>query len=607
MKNSSCNKKWKKEENKRVEQKKNFTLREQLRILAGLFSFTKPFWLPFLAAIIGMAIVSSINAYLPVVIQRYIDEYLTVNNVALGATIRMSLFYLSFVVVKMIVVYVKDYCFKIASEKTVASMRNQVYHKVVHLGMRYFDQTPNGSVVSRVTNDTETIKEFWNVFLTFLDGFLNAITIGVAMFSLNTNLAWLFMAFVPFIIVLIYIYQKYSTLIYGRMREALGHLNAKLSESIMGMNIIQHFNQEERVKSEFDDVNQQYVAARNNMFKMNALLLMPAINLIEAIALFIVLWIFGLRHLEGLAVDIGIVYAFTSYAKSFFHPIGNMLDSLSVFQDGLVSGARVVSLLDRDDMAPSAGLNANGSITEGKIAIQDLSFSYDQEKEILQNITISAEPGQTIALVGQTGSGKSSIINVLMRFYEFSKGDVLIDGQSIHDIPVEKLRERMGLVLQDSFMFYGDIADNIRLHGDYSDEEVRQAAEFVNADSFIEELEGGYHAKVIEGGATFSTGEKQLLSFARTILRDPKILILDEATANIDTETEKKIQKGLENMRRGRTTIIIAHRLSTIRDADKIYVLRHGKIIEEGNHESLIDRQGVYHDMYQLQTFQENS
>lgn len=590
-----------------MEQKKNFTIREQVHILSGLFSFTKPFWLPFSVAIIGMVIVSSINAYLPIVIQRYIDEYLAVNQIALDATIRIALFYLSFVVVKMIVVYVKDYCFKIASEKTVASMRNQVYHKVVHLGMRYFDQTPNGSVVSRVTNDTETIKEFWNVFLTFLDGFLNAVTIGIAMFSLNADLAWIFMAFMPIVIVLIYIYQKYSTLIYGRMREALSQLNAKLSESITGMDIIQHFNQEKRVKNEFDDVNQQYVTARNSMFKMNALLLMPAINLIEAIALFVVLWIFGLRYLQGSIVDIGIVYAFTSYAKSFFHPIGNMLDSLSVFQDGLVSGARVISILDRDDMAPGTSLNATGEITEGEIAINDLSFSYDQEKEVLQNITISAEHGQTIALVGQTGSGKSSIINVLMRFYEFAKGDVLIDGQSIRDIPVEKLREQMGLVLQDSFMFYGDIADNIRLHGNYSDEEVRQAAEFVNADSFIEELDGGYHAKVIEGGATFSTGEKQLISFARTILRNPKILILDEATANIDTETEKKIQKGLENMRRGRTTIIIAHRLSTIRDADKIYVLHHGKIIEEGNHDSLIEKQGVYHDMYQLQTFQENS
>jgi len=282
-----------------------------------------------------------------------------------------------------------------------------------------------------------------------------------------------------------------------------------------------------------------------------------------------------------------------------------MLDSLSVFQDGLVSGSRVLDVLNRDDDAPQAHEGATGEITDGKIEIKNLSFSYDGVNDVLHDVSITANPGETIALVGQTGSGKSSIINVLMRFYDFQKGEILLDGQSIRTIPVKRLRERMGLVLQDSFMFFGNIADNIRLHGNYADAAVESAAQFVNADGFITDLEGGYDAKVIEGGSTFSTGEKQLLSFSRTILRDPKILILDEATANIDTETEKKIQQGLQNMRKGRTTIIIAHRLSTIRDADRIYVLRHGRIIEEGNHDSLIAEGGIYHDMYQLQTFQE--
>lgn len=587
-------------------QRTRFTMQEQLHILGGLFTFAKPFWKPFALSILGTAGVSIVNAYLPVLVQQYIDNYLALDQATLEATIRVSVFYFSLVVLKMGVVYLKDYTFKMASERTVAGMRNAVYKKAVSLGMRYFDQTPNGSVVSRITNDTETIKEFWNVFLTFLNGFLNAVTIGVAMFALNSNLAWIFMAFLPIFFVLIYVYQKYSTIIYGTMREALGELNAKLSESIGGMSIIQHFNQEKRMENEFDEVNQRYVVARTNMFKLDAILLTPAINLLESIALFIVLWVFGLRHIDNMPVSIGIVYAFTSYAKSFFQPIGSMLDSLSVFQDGLVSGSRVMALLEREDLAPASGELAAGEISEGKIAIEDLTFSYDDEKNVLHNINISAEAGQTIALVGQTGSGKSSIINVLMRFYDYHKGSVQIDDQDIRDIPIADLRNQMGLVLQDSFLFYGDIADNIRLHGDYTDEEVRQAAEFVNADSFIKELEGGYNAKVTEGGATFSTGEKQLLSFARTILRNPKILVLDEATANIDTETEKKIQLGLKNMRRGRTTIIIAHRLSTIRDADNIYVLRHGEIIEEGNHDTLIAKEGVYYNMYQLQTFQES-
>lgn len=588
-----------------AERRTNFTLTEQAQILKGLFSFTKNYWQLFALSVAGMVAVSAINAYLPVMVQRYIDNYIAVDAATMDMTIRLSLFYLGFVILKLVLVYVKDYAFKMASEQTVGSMRNRVYHKVVNLGMRYFDQTPTGSVVSRVTNDTETIKEFWNVFLTFMDGFLNAVSIGIAMFALNAQLAWLFMAFIPVVIALMYVYQKYSTIIYGRMREALSKVNAKLSESITGMSIIQHFHQEERMMKEFDEVNQEYVSARIGMFRMNALLLMPAVNLIEAVALFIVLWVFGLQFLDMTMTDVGIVYAFTSYSKSFFSPIGNMLDSLSVFQDGLVSGSRVLAILKREDDAPQANVGATGEVTEGKIEIKNLSFSYDGENDVLHDISISANPGETIALVGQTGSGKSSIINVLMRFYDFHQGEILLDGQSIRQIPLTHLREKMGLVLQDSFMFFGNVADNIKLHGNYSAAEIRAAAEFVNADGFISALDGGYDAKVIEGGSTFSTGEKQLLSFSRTILRDPKILILDEATANIDTETEKKIQQGLQNMRKGRTTIIIAHRLSTIRDADKIYVLRHGRIIEEGNHESLIAQGGVYHDMYQLQTFQE--
>lgn len=482
-------------------------------------------------------------------------------------------------------------------------MRNTLYHKVVHLGMRYFDQTPNGSVVSRVTNDTETIKEFWQVFLSFFDGLLNIVAISYAMFTLDAGLAWIFIAFIPVMLILIYIYQRKSTVIYGRMRVALSTLNAKLSESITGMNIIQNFGQQKRLMAEFDEVNQTYVKARVGMFRMNALLLMPAINLIEAIALVIVLYIFGIQDLQGLAINVGVVYAFTSYATSFFKPMGQMMDSLSIFQDGMVSGSRVLELLANEEMAPSENENAEGQVSEGHIQINDLSFSYDNKKQVLHDINLDIKPGQTVAFVGQTGSGKSSIINVLMRFYEFYKGDIMIDGQSIKDIPIDQLRKDIGLVLQDSFMFYGDIAENIRLHGDYSDEMVQAAAQFVKADDFIESLEDGYHAKVIEGGAAFSTGQKQLLSFARTILREPKVLILDEATANIDTETEQKIQTGLANMRLGRTTIIIAHRLSTIKDADQIIVLKNGHIIEHGNHDNLIAQGGTYYNMYQLQTY----
>lgn len=386
------------------------------------------------------------------------------------------------------------------------------------------------------------------------------------------------------------------------MREALSKVNTELAESITGMVTIQHFNQTDRKKEEFDDVNQEYVDARIKMFKMDAVLLMPAISFIEVVVLVIILLMFGQEYLSGIAVNVGVLYAFTQYAKQFFNPIGEIMNSLSIFQNGIVSGSRVIHLIDKDDLAPQANPEATGEVTAGKIEITDLTFSYDGENDVLKNINITAEAGETIALVGQTGSGKSSIINLLMRFYEFNRGQIKIDDQSIKEIKDSDLREKMGLVLQDSFMFYGNVRDNITMNGDFTDQEVRKAAEFVNADKIIDNLEDGYQSKVIERGASFSTGEKQLISFARTILRDPTILILDEATANIDTETEMMIQEGLSNMRQGRTTIVIAHRLSTIKEADRIYVLRQGEIIESGTHDELIAQGGMYYDMYQLQT-----
>lgn len=580
----------------------SFSLKENLSIMMRLLQFAQPYWKVFTLSLIAMAVVSGINAYLPIIVQRYIDQYLVNDVFEVGILVRVLLFYAGLTIAKLALTYIKDYLFKNASEQTVANLRRSIYEHVIHLEMRYFDQTPNGSVVSRVTNDTETIKEFWNVFMQVANGLFNAISIAIAMFTLDVKLALIFMAFLPVVIILMYIYQKKSTVIYGRMREALSKVNTELAESITGMMTIQHFNQTDRKKEEFDDVNQEYVDARIKMFKMDAVLLMPAINFIEVVVLVIILLMFGQEYLSGIAVNVGVLYAFTQYAKQFFNPIGEIMNSLSIFQNGIVSGSRVIHLIDKDDLAPQANPEATGEVTTGKIEITDLTFSYDGENDVLKNINITAEAGETIALVGQTGSGKSSIINLLMRFYEFNRGQIKIDNQSIKEIKDSDLREKMGLVLQDSFMFYGNVRDNITMYGDFTDQEVRKAAEFVNADKIIDNLEDGYQSKVIERGASFSTGEKQLISFARTILRDPTILILDEATANIDTETEMMIQEGLSNMRQGRTTIVIAHRLSTIKEADRIYVLRQGEIIESGTHDELIAQGGMYYDMYQLQT-----
>ncbi|MDN6626202.1 MAG: ABC transporter ATP-binding protein/permease [Pisciglobus halotolerans] len=587
------------------EQPQTLSFKNSMSVLRELFRFAKPYKYTFFISFVFLALISGITAYLPLVIRGYIDDYLATNSATIAITIRVVTFYGVLTVLKSLFTYSKDYLFNTAAEKTVGNIRNELYRKVVDLGMRYFDQTPVGTVVSRVTNDTETIKEFWTVFINIATGLFNVAAISIAMFSLNWRLALVFVAFLPLLFAMVIVYQRKSVLIYGRMRAALSRLNAKLNESISGISIIQKFNQETRMAEEFDVINQKYVEARRSMYSMNALLLQPAIKLIESVALVAILMIFGYQDFVINAVDVGIIYAFTSYARSFFQPIGQMMNGLSTLQDGVVSGKRIQNLLNENELAPESNEKSDSLITEGHIEVEHLSFSYDGKNEILHDISFEAKPGQTVALVGQTGSGKSSIINVLMRFYDYHKGEVKIDGQSLKDIPLEEIRKKLGLVLQDSFLFYGNIADNIRMYNkDYTDADIRKAGEFVHADDFVSQLNKGYQSKVIERGDSFSAGEKQLISFARTILRSPSILILDEATANIDTETEEKIQSGLANMRKNRTSLIIAHRLSTIKDADLILVLRNGEIIERGTHDELIEQGKTYYDMYQLQSYQ---
>ncbi|MBG9979883.1 ABC transporter ATP-binding protein [Facklamia sp. DSM 111018] len=590
----------------KIHKQTSFSFLEQFSLLAYLFSFAKKQWWRFTISILAMLAASSIAAYLPIIIQRYLDNLLVTNSATYKVTLQVALTYLGLLIVRMILVYIKDFYFFMASEYTVAQIRNRIYQKLGGLSLNYFTLTPNGEVVSRVTNDTETIKEFWNVFLTFFDGFINAVTVGIAMFSLNSQISWAFMAFLPLIFALIYFYQKISTIVYRKMRSALGQVNARLSESTTGMWLIQQFNQTERMKQEFDEVNQDYVTARIDMFKMNALCLMPAVNLIEQIVLVLVIIIFGRQLLKGMDLDIGIIYAFTSYSKSFFNPIGSMLDSLSIYQDGLVAASRGRDLLANPDLIPTQSSKQLNYEIQGKLAIDNVSFSYDGIHNVIRDISVRADQGQMIALVGHTGSGKSTIINLLMRFYEYEKGTISYDDVSIKDFKIERLRKDIALVQQDAFMFYGNFYDNIRLHGQYSDEEVIKAAKFTGADSFIRELPRGYDTIVSEGGDSLSAGQKQLLNIARSVIRQPNILILDEATANIDTESEQYIQNSLEKIREQSTLIVIAHRLSTIKNADQIYVLHKGKIIEQGKHQELIKQEGTYYDMYRLQSLQQN-
>lgn len=576
-------------------------LREQLTTMKRIFSFAKPFLGQFAASIVFAGLLAVTNALLPRIVQTLIDGYFTQGTATVQVVLLFGSLYAGATLLKAVIWYFNLYHYNMASEKTVAVIRNAVYTKLHKLGMNYFDRTPAGSIVSKVTNDTETIKEFWTVFLTVIEGLLGLSISFIAMYTLNAEVTLWIMTFLPILIVVIWLYQKKSSFLYRSMREKLGILNAKLAESITGMSIIQQFRQEKRFQEDFEETNMSYFSSRYQMTKINTLLLSPIIDLLYTSALVFILSFFGYDALNGF-VEVGVIYAFTSYVRNFFQPMTRMMDSLSIFQDGIVSSSRVLEVLDNEEYAPEQNEQSDAKITSAKIEFKDVSFSYDGKHKVLKNISFTAYPGQTVALVGHTGSGKSSIINLIMRFYEFYEGDILIDGVSIKDYPLSELRSNMGLVLQDSFLFYGTIKDNIRLKNKaITDAEIRKAAEFVQADKFIEALPHKYNAKVIERGASYSSGQKQLISFASTIVTDPKILILDEATANIDTETEVLIQEGLEKMRKGRTTLAIAHRLSTIRDADLILVLDHGEIVEQGTHDELLDQKDVYYGMYELQ------
>lgn len=581
---------------------KTIPVKEQVRVVKRIVAYALPFKAPFIWSFIfgvGLAITDVVS---PRIIQVFLDNYVTQGEATISIAIQFSLLYMLSIIISMITMYFQNYLFSMASEKTVENIRNQLFRKVNQLGMRYFDQTPAGSIVSRVTNDTETIKDFWAVFLALAEGLLSIVTVFIAMWVLDVKITLIFLYFLPVMALMVWFYQRVSTRVYRTMREKLSELNTKLNENILGMSIIQQFRQEKRLQKEFSDVNEEYARGRIAMVRMNALLLNPFISLLQAIALTVVLYLFGGQSFDQF-VEIGVIYSFTSYINNFFRPLGMMMDNLSVFQDGIVSSYRVIRVLDHDELVPQQNEEADLAITKGKIEFKNVTFAYDNEHNVLKNISFTANPGETVALIGHTGSGKSSIINVLMRFYEFYEGDILIDGQSIKKYPIEEIRRQMGLVLQDSFLFYGDVSRNIRLMNDELDDvAIQDAAEFVHANHFIEQLPEQYHAKVIERGASYSSGERQLISFARTIIRDPKILVLDEATANIDTETELLIQESMNKMRKGRTTIAIAHRLSTIRDADLILVLDKGEIIERGKHDDLIAKKGIYYDMYQLQS-----
>lgn len=511
--------------------------------------------------------------------------------------------------IKYAVVLALSFAFNIAQtwilQKTgqniILQMRKDLYRHIQSLGSRYFDITPVGKLVTRVTNDVEALNEMYSGILVQL--FRNIVKIvGLAgvMLVLDVRLAAISFVLMPLVIGLTVLCQKIARNIYRLYRTRLTDINTFLSEHLSGMKIIQIFGRQERKFEEFHDKNTKLYKAFYREMLMYAVF-RPLIYILSILSLMIVLW-FGSRNVFDEIISVGTLYIFSNYIRSFFDPIQELAEQFSTLQSSIASAEKIFTVMDEDEFIPEVENPKQPDKITGKIEFDHVWFAYDGKNYVLKDVSFVINPGEKVAFVGATGAGKSSILNLIGRYYDIQKGHIYIDGIDIRQLSKKKLRSAIGQMQQDVFIFEGDVAYNIRLNDDaITDAQVKAAAEYVNASHFIEKLPQGYHEPVTERGATFSAGERQLLSFARTLAHNPSILVMDEATANIDTETEILIQEALEKLMDGRTTIMVAHRLSTIQHADCIMVMHKGRICERGTHRELLEQDGIYRKLYELQ------
>ena len=488
-----------------------------------------------------------------------------------------------------------------AGQNIILEIRKDLYRHIQSLGSRYFDITPVGKLVTRITNDVEALNEMYSGILVQL--FRNIVKIaGLAgvMIALDVKLAAVSFVLMPVVIGLTVLCQRIARNIYRLYRTRLTDLNTFLSEHLSGMKIIQIFGRQERKFEEFHDKNTKLYRAFYREMLMYAVF-RPLIYILSILSLMIVLW-FGSKNVFDSAISIGTLYIFSNYIRSFFDPIQELAEQFSTLQSSVASAEKIFSVMDEDEFIPEIENPQKPDKIIGKIEFDHVWFAYDGENYVLRDVSFVINPGEKVAFVGATGAGKSSILNLIGRYYDIQKGHIYIDGIDIRKLSKKQLRSAIGQMQQDVFIFEGDVAGNIRLNdNEITDEQIKKAAEYVNASHFIEKLPNGYHEPVTERGATFSAGERQLLSFARTLAHNPSILVMDEATANIDTETEILIQEALEKLMDGRTTIMVAHRLSTIQHADCIMVMHKGCICERGTHQELLEQDGVYRKLYELQ------
>jgi len=513
---------------------------------------------------------------------------------------RIGLQFLGLIVLGFILNFFQTFMVLLVGQRFMHDLRRKVFARLQVLDMRYFDRNPVGRLVTRATNDVDAVNEaFTSVFLALLRDILLTLAILGVLFFYSLKLALVVLALLPFIALWTVFFRIRARDIYRRIRVRLARLNATLQENISGVRVIQIFRRQSESIRRFQLINRDYFQA-----SMQEVMVMsffrPLVEVISGIGLGLIIY-YGGGQVIRQNISLGALVAFITYLRMFFRPIQELTESYTVLQSAMASSERIFQLLDEPVTIKDIPPASEPERARGKIEFKDVCFEYLPGEPVLKNITFAVAPGEKVALVGSTGSGKTTIINLISRLYDVSSGRILLDGTDIRELGLSRLRSSLGVVMQDVFLFSGDIKGNIRLNKELSDEKVREIARQVHADTFIERLPQKYDQEVKERGVTLSSGERQLLSFARALAFDPPVLVLDEATANIDSATEKLIQDALDILMRGRTSIVIAHRLSTIKHVDRIYVLHKGQIKEVGTHQELLKKRGVYYNLYQLQ------
>lgn len=504
-------------------------------------------------------------------------------------------------IVIFILNYIQIYLLQYTGQKIVYNIRAAIFKHVESLSLSFFDKSPVGRLVTRITNDVETLNEMYTSVLVYLIKDLFLVSgIVIAMFLLDIKLGIVSIITLPLVVALTFIFRKYDREAYRKVRTRLSRINSNLSENISGMKTVQIFGVESKKYSEFDEINTSYSIAAMEQIKVFAIF-RPLMDMTYQLALCILIWVGGTAVLN-LTIEFGVLYAFVIYIQKLFQPIFDLSEKFDILQSSMASSERIFMLLDNDSIIKNPKEPKHIGRAQGDIEFKNVWFAYNDEDWVLKDVSFRIRKGETVAFVGATGAGKTSIISLITRLYDIQKGEILIDGVSIKEMSKDELRKNVATVLQDVFLFAGDIKGNVRLNNEnITDEEIVKACKYVNANIFIEKLPDKYNAEVNERGTTFSQGERQLIAFARALAFNPPILVLDEATANIDTETESLIQDALNKLTKGRTTIVVAHRLSTIKNADKIIVMHRGRIREIGSHSELLEKKGLYSNLYKLQ------